>query len=93
MNDNNLQDTAVKYVDGAVAKTQHMTDAANALLKSGVDSVRHTTHQMRDSALLATDKTTQLIRDEPIKSVLIAAATGAVLMALVGLVSRSSGRS
>ena len=92
MNESNSKDSAVKFVDGALATTQHAAAATNALLKSGVDSVLHTTHQLRDSALQATDKTTQLIREEPIKSVLIAAATGAVLMALVGLVSRSPGR-
>ena len=93
MNENLPQEPALKFVDGALSKTQHATDVANAFLKNGVDSVLQTTHQLRDSAQHATDKTTHFIREEPIKSVLIAAATGAVLMALVGMVSRSSGRS
>lgn len=63
MTESNSQKSVVKFVEGAMSKTQH-----------------------------AADSTTHYIREEPIKSVLIAAATGAVLMALVGLVSRSPGR-
>jgi len=92
MTQTNTQDSVVKFVDGALSKTQLAADAANALLKSGVDSVVQTTNQLRDGAQQATVKTSNYIREEPIKSVLIAAATGAVLMALVGLVSRSPGR-
>lgn len=92
MTPTNSQDSLVKFVDGALLKTQSASDAANALLKSGVNSVVQTTHQLRDGAQQATAKTSNYIREEPIKSVLIAAATGAVLMALVGLVSRSPGR-
>ena len=92
MIENTSQDSVVKFVDGAMSKTQTAADAANAFLKSSADSVVQTTHHLRDSAQQATNKTTHYIREEPIKSVLIAAATGAVLMALVGLVSRSPGR-
>lgn len=92
MTPTNSQDSLVQLVDSALLKTQSAADAANALMKSGVNSVVQTTHQLRDGAHQATAKTSSYIRDEPIKSVLIAAATGAVLMALVGLVSRSPGR-
>jgi ElaB/YqjD/DUF883 family membrane-anchored ribosome-binding protein len=92
MTEYNSQEPAVKFADGAMTKTQHAADAANAFLKSGVDSMLHTTNQLRDGARDAADRTTHFIREEPIKSVLIAAATGAVLMALVGLVRRSPAR-
>ncbi len=92
MNEMNSPEPIAKFADGALSKTQHATDAANAFLKSSVDSVVHTTQQLRDSAQQATDKTTLYIRDEPIKSVLIAAATGAVLMGLIGMMRRSPHR-
>lgn len=41
----------------------------------------------------ASDTTVNYIREEPVKAVLMAAATGAALMALVSLVARSRDRS
>ena len=93
MIDNSTLEPIAKFADGASSKTQHAADATNAFLKNGVDSLLQTTNHLRDGAQQATDRTTLFIREEPIKSVLIAAATGAVLMALVGMVSRSPGRS
>ena len=92
MTEMNSSEPIVKFADGAISNTQHAADAANAFLKSSVDSVVHKSQQLRDSAIQASDKTTHYIREEPIKAVLIAAATGAVLMALVGLMGRSPRR-
>lgn len=68
-------------------------EKVSALLQSGVDSVRDTSHQMRESALRASDSTKKYIQEDPVKAILIAAATGAALMALIGLMSRSHSRS
>ena len=65
---------------------------ASALAQRGVDSVRDTAQQLRERALRASDGTVNYIRDEPVKSMLIAAATGAGLMALLSLLTRSSNR-
>jgi ElaB/YqjD/DUF883 family membrane-anchored ribosome-binding protein len=65
------------------------TEQASALAQRSMDAVRQTSQQLRDKAMLASDTTASYIRNDPIKSVLIAAATGAALMALVSLVSRS----
>jgi ElaB/YqjD/DUF883 family membrane-anchored ribosome-binding protein len=64
-------------------------EQASALAHRGMDAVRNGTHQVREKAVHATDVTSEYIRHDPIKSVLIAAAAGAALMALVSLVSRS----
>lgn len=64
------------------------TEEAATLARRGMDAVREGSHQLRDKARHATDTTTSYIRDEPVKSMLIAAAVGAALMALVGLLSR-----
>jgi ElaB/YqjD/DUF883 family membrane-anchored ribosome-binding protein len=45
---------------------------------------------VRDQALRVSDDTRNYIRDEPVKAVLIAAAAGAVLMALLGLLRKSA---
>jgi len=65
------------------------TEQATALAHRGADAVRDSTQQLRDKAREASDSTVTYIRDEPVKSMLFAAATGAVLMALIGLMSRS----
>lgn len=65
------------------------TEQASALAHKSMDAVRQTSQQLRDKAMHASDTTASYIRNDPIKSVLIAAATGAALMALVSLVSRS----
>lgn len=69
------------------------SEQASALVQRGVDTVRETSQQLQDSAQRASNTTVKYIKDEPVKSMLIAAATGAALMALVGLMGRNQGRS
>ena len=82
-------DQASQSVDHLVNATQRVSDMAHR----GMDSVREKSHQLRVKADLASENTVNFIRQEPVKSVLIAAATGAALVALVKLVSRSRDRS
>ena len=63
---------------------------ASALARRSVDTVRDTAQQLRERALRASDSTVNYIKDEPVKAMLIAAATGAGLMALLSLMTRSS---
>jgi len=83
------EDQASQSVDHLVNATQRVSDMAHR----GMDSVREKSHQLRVKADLASENTVNFIRQEPVKSVLIAAATGAALVALVKLVSRSRDRS
>jgi ElaB/YqjD/DUF883 family membrane-anchored ribosome-binding protein len=88
---------ALESLAGAVQDLRHQAaplleragDQVSALAQRGVDGVRDTSRQLRDKAVRASDHTVDYIRDEPIKSMLMAAATGAALMALVSLISRS----
>jgi ElaB/YqjD/DUF883 family membrane-anchored ribosome-binding protein len=66
-----------------------LAEQASALAQRGVDAVRDRSLQARDQALRASDSTLNYIKDEPVKAVLIAAATGAALMALIGLLRKS----
>ena len=50
---------------------------------------REVAEQVRQRALQASDKAAAYARDEPMKSLLVAAAAGALLMGLVSLIVRS----
>ena len=65
------------------------SDQAGNLGHRGVEAVRETAQSIRARAQHASDSTLDYIRTEPLKAVLIAAATGAVLMALVSLMRNS----
>jgi ElaB/YqjD/DUF883 family membrane-anchored ribosome-binding protein len=69
-----------------------VSEQASAMAHRGVDAVRDSSAQLREKALHASDTTVSYIKDEPIKAMLIAAATGAALMAMLSLMTRSNGR-
>jgi len=73
----------------AAPMLNRLTTQAEMAARRGADVVRDTSTQLREKALQASDTTVGYIRNEPVKAMLIAAATGAALMALVGLLSRS----
>ena len=66
-----------------------VTSQAEAAARRGMEAVRDTSQQLRERAVQAQDMTVAYVKDEPIKSMLIAAATGAVLMGLISMLSRS----
>ncbi|QDL36767.1 hypothetical protein [Rhodoferax sediminis] len=68
------------------------TQQVNTLAQQGMDTVRDTSQQLREQAIRAADSTVSYVKEEPVKAMLIAAATGAALMALVSLMSRSRDR-
>lgn len=68
---------------------RQLATESDALLHRGLDKVRDASGQMREKSLHAKDAATTYIQHEPMKSVLMAAAVGAGLMALVALFSRS----
>ena len=90
---NGALDSLADSVEGlrhdAAPMLNRVSEQAHALAQSGIDAVRDGTHRLRERAQHASDSTTQYIRDEPVKAMLIAAATGATLMALVGLMRHS----
>jgi ElaB/YqjD/DUF883 family membrane-anchored ribosome-binding protein len=76
--------------DQAAPILDRISKKAEAVTRRGIDAVRDGSAQLREKAVQLSDTTVGHIRDEPLKAVLIAAATGAALMALVVLASRSS---
>lgn len=61
---------------------------AEALKYRGVTAIRDGSDRLRYQAVRATDSTMGYIRKKPVKSVLIAAAAGAVIVALVAALGR-----
>ena len=90
---NNLTDQAAHLVQGASDQASALAQQASALTQQGLDAVRDGSRQLRDKAQRASDVTVRYIQDEPVKAMLIAAATGAALMALISLVAHSRNRS
>ena len=72
---------------------ERASEQVSAIAHRGLDSVRDTSQQLRRKVEHASDSTVGYIRHEPVKSVLIAAATGAALMALINLATRPRDRS
>lgn len=84
-----LSDKVDTARDQAAPMINRMASQAEAAARRGADAVKETTAQLREKAMRAQDTTVGYIKDEPVKSMLIAAATGAALMALVSMMSRS----
>lgn len=93
---NGVVDSAANSLQDLRHHTQPIVERAgeqvSAMAHRGLDRVRDTSHQLRLKVDHASDSTVSYIRHEPVKSVLIAAATGAALMALISLATRSRNR-
>ena len=80
-----LSEQAAHSADLALKSTQRLAHDA-------LDGLRDASHQLQDKAHGASDSAVRYIKHEPVKAVLIAAATGATLMALFSLLSHSRHR-
>jgi ElaB/YqjD/DUF883 family membrane-anchored ribosome-binding protein len=86
---NNLSDKVQEVRDQAAPVLNRVAEKAETLARRGLDAVKDGSQQVREKALRASDSTVAYIKDEPVKAILIAAATGAALMALISLMTRS----
>lgn len=77
--------TLVNDVSPALGR---MADQVAALSRQGVHAVQASGHQLSDTVHNASDKTLGYIRNEPVKSVLMAVALGATLVTVFHLISR-----
>ncbi len=86
-------DKAIQSAETAFANTQHAASEALHGIGHAMDHSLVRAHdagmQLRDAARHGSQGASSAIRHDPVKSVLIAAATGAALMALVSLLTRS----
>jgi|AraplaMF_Col_mMF_1032025.scaffolds.fasta_scaffold01546_1 ElaB/YqjD/DUF883 family membrane-anchored ribosome-binding protein len=75
--------------DTAEPTIARLAGQAEALARRSVDAVKDTAHQVRERAASVGDATVRYVKDEPVKSMLIAAATGAALMGLLALIQNA----
>lgn len=83
-------DAAHQALNGLSQSARQLQADAGHLSQRGLDALRESSRHVRERAQLAGERTVGYIQEEPVKAMLMAAATGAALMALVGLMSRSS---
>jgi len=84
-----LSNTIEDLRSQAAPLINRVSSQAEAVAKRGMEAVRDSSQQLREKALRASDTTVAYVKDEPVKSMLIAAATGAALMGLITLMGRS----
>jgi ElaB/YqjD/DUF883 family membrane-anchored ribosome-binding protein len=90
-------DKAADQVNGGIRKARQTAtklgeaaaDQAQTLLGRGIDSARATAQQVRDSATQASESLVTYTKENPVKAILIAAASGALLVTLIKALSRS----
>ena len=90
---NGISGTVESLRQQAAPLLNRASEQASALLQHGVEAVQDGSDKVRAKAARASEYTTNYIKDEPVKAVLIAAATGAALMSLLTLFSRARDRS
>jgi ElaB/YqjD/DUF883 family membrane-anchored ribosome-binding protein len=87
-----LSDTMQTASEQAAPVIGRLSAQAEALTRKTVDAVREGSKRARLQATNAANSTVSYIKEEPVKSVLIAAAAGAALFAIAKLVTRNRDR-
>lgn len=82
----NKADEARSQVAPAMDK---VSDQAQKLVQQGSEALHGTTQMVKDKAGQASDLAVDYTKGEPMKALLIAAATGALLMGFVTMLARS----
>jgi len=84
-----IQEGAGKIVEGAQGVLRGVMSDAGTLARNGMDRARQTGARVREQVGHVSERTVDYIREEPVKSVLIAAAVGAASAGLIAWMSRS----
>lgn len=87
-----ITEKAHQAMNTAKPVIERLAKEAESMARRGLDSARDTSRQLRERAAHASDTTVKYIQDEPVKAMLIAAATGAALVTVISLLSRSRSR-
>jgi ElaB/YqjD/DUF883 family membrane-anchored ribosome-binding protein len=83
-----LQDKASDLVGVAPSTLSRVAAQVDEMTRRGVEMARAARESAREQAAQASDRTVSYIQEEPVKAVLIAAAAGAGIAALVAMLSR-----
>jgi len=85
-------DTLDRASDGVARIREEAESAIDGVATEAKKSARDAAEQLRGTALRASDSMVKYIRDEPVKSVLIASVAGAALVAVASLLGGSRTR-
>ena len=86
---NKASDKVSELKSDAAPMLDKVSDQAQKLMQQGREVLHDTTQKVREKAVQASDIAVGYTKDEPMKAMLIAAATGALLMGLVSMMARS----
>lgn len=84
-----LQDKASHLAAVAPGTLSRVAAQIDEIARRGIDRAKAASDTAKEQATLAGDRTVGYIKEEPVKSVLMAAAAGAALAICVGMLSRS----
>ena len=84
-----LHDKVHNLRDRSPGALRRAAEQLDELTRRGVEAARHAKLTVQDQALRASDRTVGYIKDEPVRSMLVAAAVGAAAVLLVSLLTRS----
>ena len=83
-----VRDAATQLKDAAAEEAHRLGDVAKDFMRSNVSTIKDLGASLKEEAALASDRTQAFVREDPVKAVLIAAAGGAAIAALIMLASR-----
>jgi ElaB/YqjD/DUF883 family membrane-anchored ribosome-binding protein len=84
--------SAADWRDEAAPVVDRLSDRASQAARQGADWVRDNSGRVRQQVAKVSDRTVGYVRDEPVRTVLMAAAAGAVIYAFVRLLSSRNER-
>lgn len=87
---NSVQDGVDQLREAIPSAFTRAAAQVESLTRHGIDRARQASADMRKQVNQAGDRTVQYIKDEPVKSVLVAAVAGAALVGLIGLLTRAT---
>ena len=91
LNHTSLADEARSAIERAPSAIGDAGAKLETMTQRGIDRARELGTSVRQQAGQATDRTVHYIQDQPVKSMLIAAAAGAALTVLAGALTRRRG--
>ena len=84
-----LQDKVHAARDQAPGALSRAAEQVDELTRRGIEAAKSAKATVQEQAQRAGDRTVGYIKDEPVKAILIAAAAGAGLVALISVLTRS----
>lgn len=86
---NSVQDGVDQLREALPSAFARAAAQVESLTRQGIERARQASAEVRGQVNQASDRTVQYIKDEPVKSVLVAAVAGAALVGLVSLLTRA----